>query len=341
MKKFTNQNVKKEHNKMKKHLIIGIVLLLIAIGFAAYHRQEVQKANQNIMDLNSIIIGKDQEKDYKKAYLNAQSVPYQFAVYDDTKDSYYIVLDSQYMYIVYMSPSDFNKLNKEEIKEKPIRIEGITKTPTKDVKQLAINAYNQGLEESEKLSLADFNNYFGEVYLDMTATNATLSEFPFLLSILFLIFGIIMAGIGMVELINFSKKISKMTAHEIDELDKEMNDKDAFYYDKANLYLTNNYVITFAGTLRAIAYKDILWMYPFEQRTNGIKTSQSIRILTSEAKTYTVANVDLVTKRKKEIYNEIWETIKSKNPQIKTGYTKENIKEMKSKIKEIKQQKTP
>lgn len=40
--------------------------------------------------------------------------------------------------------------------------------------------------------------------------------------------------------------------------------------------------------------------------------------------------------RKKEIYNEIWNTILSKNDKIVTGYTKENIRLMNQKIKEIK-----
>ena len=77
-------------------------------------------------------------------------------------------------------------------------------------------------------------------------------------------------------------------------------------------------------------------MYPFEQRVNGIRTTQNIKIFTSEGKTYTIVSIEMVTKKKKEIFDEIWNTIASKNDKMRLGYTSENIKEMNAKAKEIK-----
>lgn len=335
MKRIKNENVKKEYKRKLRNLIIGLILIAIAFGFKFWGDQEVNKANMNIKDLNSIIMGKG-EKNSKKAYLNVQSKPYEFAVYDDTPNSYYIVSDNKYMYIVYMSPSDFSKLNIESIKDNPIKVEGITKTTTQDVKKLAIDAYNYGLDESEKVTIADFKNLFGEVYLDLTINDNPLATIPYGLCALFMIFGNVLFIIGLVEVLIFRHGIRKLDSTKLEELDNEMVEKEAFYYKRAHLYLTRNYIINFGGTFRVIPYKDILWIYKFEQRTNGIKTAQHLKVLVNTGKTYSIANVDLVTKKSREIFEEIFETVVSKNPKVTVGYTSENIKQMRLKVKEIK-----
>lgn len=334
MDKFMNGNIKKEYKRVIRNIIIGIILLGLAVLCWFWRKQEIASANKNIKDLNTIISSK--EKENQKSYLNVKSIPYKFAVYDDTTDSYYIVSDGKYMYILYMSVADFNKLNKEDIYERAMKVEGITKMTTKDVKQLAIDTYNTTIEkQEEKLTLADFENYFGAVYLDMTALDGAVAFVPMACFYLLLLFGGILFIVATFNFIKFNREIKKLDANQISKLDMEMNDPNAFYYQKARLYLTQNYIINFASGFHAINYKDILWMYPFEQRTNGIKTSQSIRIFTNYGKTYTIASLDIITKQKKEIYNEIWNTIYNKNEKILTGYTKENIKMMNQKLKEI------
>lgn len=74
---------------------------------------------------------------------------------------------------------------------------------------------------------------------------------------------------------------------EIENLDREMNAKDAFYYEKAKLYLTEHYIINFSIKFKIVKYDSILWMYQFEQRTNGIKTSQINKSLTNDGRTST------------------------------------------------------
>lgn len=323
MKRITNKNVQKEYRGKVITLVIGLVLLVISFVCQLWEQKTIDDANKKMTDLHSIIASKG-DKTEKKAYMDAQTIPYKFAVYDDTTDSYYIVFDNKYMYIVYMTTADFDKLNKKDIEKNPIRIEGVTKQTTKDIKELAIDTYNEGAEAEEKLTLADFNNYFGEVYLDLTVTDNAVASIPVACSLLTLIFGIIIFIIGLYGVLNFRRAIKKLDATMIDDLNNEMEDKEAFYYQRAHLYLTRNYIINFGGSFRVIPYKDILWMYKFEQRTNGIKTAQALKVLTNTGKTYAVANMDIVTKKSKAIFEEIWETIYNKNNKIVLGYTKEN-----------------
>lgn len=332
MLKFTNKNMKKEIRNMRKKLIIFILVIVIAFGFKIWEDSTIEEVNNNITDLNSIIISSEDKTD-KKAYINLNMIPYQFAVSDDTENSFFIVADDQYLYIAYMSPSDFERLNNEDIVNNPVRIEGITETTTEQIKELAIDTYNEGLEEDEQISIDEFNNYFGSVYLNMTIEGNSNANILLCLFILFLLFGVIGTISSLIQLISFKKKTSKMDSDLIEELDNEMNDEKSFYYEKIHLYLTDKHIINFDGKFIVIDYKDIVWMYPFEQRTNGIKTSQAIKVMTEDGKTYTIATIDVVSKAKKEIYNEIWNTIISKNNKMLLGYTKENIQEMKEKKK--------
>lgn len=332
MLKFTNKNMKKEIRNMRKKLIIFILVIVIAFGFKIWEDSTIEEVNNNITDLNSIIISSEDKTD-KKAYINLNMIPYQFAVSDDTENSFFIVADDQYLYIAYMSPSDFERLNNEDIVNNPVRIEGITETTTEQIKELAIDTYNEGLEEDEQISIDEFNNYFGSVYLNMTIEGNSNANILLCLFILFLLFGVIGTISSLIQLISFKKKTSKMDSDLIEELDNEMNDEKSFYYEKIHLYLTDKHIINFDGKFTVIDYKDIVWMYPFEQRTNGIKTSQAIKVMTEDGKTYTIATIDVVSKAKKEIYNEIWNTIISKNNKMLLGYTKENIQEMKEKKK--------
>ncbi len=339
MNKIKNANVKKEYRKKIRMVIIGLLLMIAGFGCFLWYEETIKKAEENITDLNSIIVSKEKDKTNKVSYINAQTIPYKFAVYDDTTDSYYIVCDDRFMYIVYMSTADYNKLNHESIETTPIKIKGVTKQTTKDIKELAIDAYNDGLEEAEKLTLADFNDYFGEVYLDLTVENSVTAGLQAVLFILLLLFGNVIFLIGLFQVFGFIRGFKKLDSMQIEELDNEMSEKEAFYYGKAHLYLTRNYIINFGGTFRVIPYKDLLWMYRFEQRTNGVKTAQSLKVLTNEGKTYSIANMDLVTKKSKEIFEEIWNTIAKKNENILLGYTKENIRAMREKVKEIKKNK--
>ena len=124
--------------------------------------------------------------------------------------------------------------------------------------------------------------------------------------------------------------LMKMDEDLIEKLDNEMNDTDAFYYKKTHLYLTKNYIINFQGRFKVIEYRDVIWMYAMNYRTNGIKTSQSINIMDVKGKVTSIATINIVTKEKKEIYDEIWNTIASKNTNILLGYTKENAETAKT-----------
>ncbi len=333
MKKFTNKNVQKEKGAMIRNIVIFFAIMVVAFAFKVWENQINEKVNADMTDLNTLIVSEEENVD-KKAYLNIASVPYQFAVADGIDESYYIVTDGEYLYIAYMDNDDFEKLNQEEIADSPVRVEGITAQIPDEIKQIAIEAYNEGIEEEYQITDdASFYSYFGNIYLDMSISEnatATMAKYVF---IILLVIGAIGLLVTLYRYFTFEKNLGKMDPDVVNSLDDEMNSPNAFYYEKAHMYLTDHYIITFQGKMTVIAYQDIVWMYAYEQRTNGIKTSQAIKVMTNEGKTYTIATIAGITKAQKEVYDEIWNTILSKNGNITVGYTKENRKEMKERFK--------
>lgn len=321
--KFTNGAIERERKSIKNLMWVWILLFVLSFVFLYWAFKEEDKANKNIKDLHSIIISNDEAKEGKKSYVNINSVPYKFAIYNGLDEAYYFVMDEKYMYVVYMDDASFKVLNNEEEYNNSKKIEGITKQTPSEIKKLAIETYNEAMEnEDDKLVLADYDSYFGSVHLDMTESEST-SGLQYLLFFITFILSIIIFIIERIRNYRFKKSIKRLSDSEIMKIDSEMNDPKAFYYKKAHLYLTDNYVINFMGALRVINYDDIVWVYPFEYRTNGIKTSQSIIVITKDGKKHNIASLDVITKSKKEMYNEIFNTIVSKNKNIIVGYTKE------------------
>lgn len=325
MNSFTNINIKNQYKKTIIYFVISIILIILSIVFYAWKCSIIKTSRVQEKSLNDIIINEKTEKDYKSAYINNVSNPVKFAIDKENNNAYYIVNDGKYLYVIYMNEEKYQSIiqNKSEVK-----IEGITKYPTKDVKELAIEKFNDDKDENDKISLVDYDNYFGDVYLDMEESESSIAIFQIFLIVITIIPGIIIFIINLVKIINFNKIKSK---YSIKELDNEMNDKNSFYYDKANLYLTPNYIINFSGKLFIIKYTDIDWIYPNITKTNGIKTAKSIILITKGNKTYNISNLSNLTRKSKEIYDEIWDTIVSKNSDMLVGYTEENIKAYKDK----------
>ncbi len=332
MEKFTNVNIKKEKKRITRNVWISILIILVALALAVWGYWVKYQAEQNAKPLNDIIISEDEAREDRIATINVQKEPYLFAEENEGTNGFFIVMDEKYMYIVYMSKYD-ELTTKTDFKENPVTITGGTKLISRDVKELALEAYNEGLEEENKLTMADFNSYFGDIYLDITSSaTGEIGNLQVAGAFIAGIFGIVLFITSLVQKVKFSSSIKKMDETTIETLDSEMNSENAFYYERVHLYLTNRYIVNFKGSFRVIDYQDIIWMYSMIYRTNGIKTKQSIKVMTKDGKTHEIADIDIATKAKKEIYEEIWNTIISKNNRIILGYTKEAQEEAKSRI---------
>ena len=337
MKEFTNIYVKKEYKKKILPLIIGIIFLLIA-AFTWYLREGVVNEKlKNTKDLNETILMDDNIE--KSSYLTINYYPYGFADYeDDENNAYYIVADEKYFYIAYMNKKKVEKLTKEEL-QNGVKLEGSTASVPYDVKKLAVDAYNEwysDVEDFKPIYTAQFDDMFGSIYLDTTKTKYALTTEYNGIYIVSLLIGICLTIYGAYITISYRRRLSKLTTDEIIMLDNEMNNNGKFF-NKADLFLTDKYLIDF-HKFNYFDYKDIKWVYTHIQRTNGVKSNESLVISLKDGTTHFIASTS-GSKKMKLIYEEIYEMISTKNPDVRIGYTNEYIKLNQEEYKKIKEEK--
>lgn len=333
MKNFTNPVISREFRSHYQKIVIGILLIILGIVFIILGNKVTDEAHKAMSNMHDVIT-KENNKDGVLTYIDSTNYPYLFAGYDGEASKYYFIQDNNYIYVAYMDEETSNRLSDDSLytDNKSEKLIGIsTLTPT-DVKKIAISTYNDIFPDNQ-ITIADYDSYFGSVYLDMTSSDTDVAFFQYFIASLGFIVGIFFLCLGFISNHRFKKNVKKMSLEQIRDVDTETLNKDSFYYDKLHMYLTPSYIVLMNGTFKVIPYADIIWLYPFEQRVNGIKSSKAIMAVTENGKTVNIATVPAITKARMEMFDEIFNTIANKNKEMLIGYTSENAKLIKEQIK--------
>jgi len=152
--------------KLKKHKIIFIIsIILIGIAFGLLIGGVIEETRKIEFTYLNDLIKKETNNVYKNAYLNVYTIPFGFAEYDNTTSKFYIVKDNNYLYIAYLDEAVINGIMEtDDLERKPYKVVGYTKRIPEDVKELAIEAYNE-LYKEEVVNKENFESYFGSIYL--------------------------------------------------------------------------------------------------------------------------------------------------------------------------------
>ncbi len=323
MKYFENKNVDKVYQKTLNVLYVGLFLLVLGIilfGYSIFKGEEVQPTL-----LDDILVNNPVEDAY--GYIDIISEPVLFAEYGEGEKKAYFVEDEEYLYVVQMGDKKYNEIVSQNY---PVRVEGSTVWADNDLKEIAIETLNESLDEENQLLVSDYDDIFGSLTLDLDTTPLFMNDWILIIGLVLGVIGLIVLLAFFISRICYQRGFKKISLEEKEKIKKEINDeKNAFYYKNARVYLTTNYVINLANRFEAISYKDIVWMYPYTLKYYGIKTYQSIMLVTKDKKNHTICYMNVLTKANKEIYEEIYETILQKNPKILNGFTKENKEKMK------------
>jgi len=163
---------------MKKYLIIGIVLLVLAIGLTIY--SNIKEKNINYTNIHEIT---NNGSKIEGAYVRLDATYIAGSITGDDNNSYYVIFGDGVQYIVYIKNSEADVINKYLLDnpDKSYKITGITKLiPTtmeengkKFVKEWLDHTHNHETGEVEEghthnISTDDFYHYFGYVYIDTT-----------------------------------------------------------------------------------------------------------------------------------------------------------------------------
>lgn len=332
MKRLTNEKLKKEFRKVNNNLIIALVCLVlgfVCIGIGFYAEDRTPKDTTHI---NKIIDSNTEKREDIKVNVNVAMKPVLFAkMNNNSNKKFYISVDeNNYFYIISLTESQYDDIVTKDLEKEPITIYGKTKIISSDIKKLAKSYYNKAMKDPKDQITTEeqFFNVFGDIYLDSTNENISstilivIGAFCMLMWTIFIIAFIIMK-------IRLNSTFKKIDDEELRKIEEEIDDKDAFHYEKAHLILTKNYIISFLSGFRALKYEDIIWLYEYRLRQYGMTTQKSIMVMDKTGKVKPIITLDGVTKKSKLVFDEIADTILSKNNKILIGYNKENKKRIK------------
>lgn len=326
MREIKSNQIKEIVKKSKTNLLIWFIVTLCGAVILALsvNMNSIRKSS----DFHELL-ATGEKTENKLVHIEVSEKPYVFAYYPgDNTGKFYFLLDEQYMYIAFLNQTEFNRLNKDDINEHHEMVTGMTKSIPSDIKKLALEAYNENVEKENRLTSADIDDYFGVLYLDQTEVDPA--------QVACLLIGMIggMVGFGgfisqLIIFLRLKSRIKKINDEDWEAINQELDDDSAFYYKNAKLSLTKNYIVDFSRGLQVFKYSDVLWMYKYEYRYNGINTNLSIILYTNDKKRHVVAQLVGYTKKSKIVNQEIMESIMNKNKKMYVGYTKENRKLMK------------
>lgn len=317
----------KKIKKGKGYLIAAVIFLVLAGAFDLMMYFSYKSDMKNTVNLADV------KEEGKYASVDVAAMTDYFATndYSGVDHKTYFVYDNRYMYIVDLNEESRERLeeiynysyNQDENAVAPatVKLKGMTKEIPSDLKQIAIEAYNEIFGE-DYLNTINFSTYFGTVYLDTY-------EDPMSDYLAILIFSVPFIIIGLTFLFTYfritnnTKKSKEKYADKWDKIMSEIDD--AIYYKNARLYLTRNYLISYQNGLEIFDYKDIVWIYPHEYRYNGAVTQKSIFVVSKDSKAHKLATLS-TSKKNRVLFDELYNTLMNKIPDALKGYTKENIK---------------
>ena len=177
---------------MKKILIIGIVLIVIAFGLLIY-KEFIKPVNiYTVTNSGSKEVGREV---YLKATFEAGSL------ITDNTNGYYVMFGDGVQYIVYMNNKYADKINRYLLDnpEDSYRIEGTTKLIPSDMVEKGRRFVKEWLdknhnhdevkeEHSHDIDEEEFYHYFGYVYLDTTNKSYVVNIISYIIMMIGILF---------------------------------------------------------------------------------------------------------------------------------------------------------
>lgn len=353
---MSGEKLIKKAKKTPMGVIIGYLICLIAIIGATFS-MEYRIENCTPDAINFTTDGAFGMAENQYAYLEVQGLTDEVAIYGDTEnrnsstnDRYYIALNDGYWYVVDLNFETIDKLkdiqdytystDENAVAPTPVTIYGITEKVPTELQKMLVDFYNEGIEDEYKISLDEFEKYFGSVLLNVRkdAVDTFIEEIIILIAGV-AIFVIFISHIANAISKNRVKKYIKKNEYEaelVNQLDDFVEEK--HYKDK--VILTKDFFVdTQNGGFTAFKFSDVKWVHIHNVKYYGtITVSSSIIVHLKDGKT----NLQCLTIRRDVtdefmgIFNKICEKVPE---DCLKGFTQENQKEFKKYKKEIKRNK--
>lgn len=327
-------NVYKNIKGHKSMLVIGIILFVVFMGLGLLIYSGEVNAEYEVLTKNT------SENVYAKLNVSLLDSAFAKETLDGKEKDYYIAFDeNDNPFIIVLDKSGLGSLRKiqeytlsetETDKPNPVMVYGnVSKSDTEVFKYLQEFLKD---EDGNTYTIDELKSVVGENYLDTTWDNKEEGIFALILFGVFSLSGLILIIVYFVRN-KKSKKILEEYGRELEKIEENVNSGKGIHNKKCKVYLTDKYLLSYAGGVKLIELNDIVWVYPFITKQNGITTSKSIYVVTNNGKSNVVAVVNTWGKKNKASFEELYQDIINKVPNVLAGYYKENMEKAKEMYK--------
>lgn len=323
-------NIYKNIKGHKSMLVIGIILFVVFMGLGLLIYSDEVNAEYEVLTKNT------SENVYAKLNVSLLDSAFATETLDGKEKDYYIAFDeNDNPFIIVLDKSGLESLRKiqeytlsetEIEKPNPVMVYGnVLKSDTEVFKYLQEFLKD---EDGNTYTIDELKRVVGENYLDTTWDNKEEGIFALILFGVFSLSGLILIIVYFVRN-KKSKKILEEYGRELEKIEEDVNSGKGIHNKKCKVYLTDKYLLSYAGGVKLIELNDIVWVYPFITKQNGITTSKSIYVVTNNGKSNVVAVVNTWGKKNKAFFEELYQDIINKVPNVLVGYSKENMEKAK------------
>lgn len=327
-------NVYKNIKCKKSMLVIGIILFVVFMGLGLLIYSGEVNAEYEVLTKNT------SENVYAKLNVSLLDSAFATETLDGKEKDYYIAFDeNDNPFIIVLDKSGLESLRKiqeytlsetEIEKPNPVMVYGnVSKSDTEVFKYLQEFLKD---EDGNTYTIDELKSVVGENYLDTTWDNKEEGIFALILFGVFSLSGLILIIVYFVRN-KKSKKILEEYERELEKIEEDVKSGKGIHNKKCKVYLTDRYLLSYAGGVKLIELNDIVWVYPFITKQNGITTSKSIYVITNNGKSNVVAVVNTWGKKNKAFFEELYQDIINKVPNVLVGYSKENMEKAKEMYK--------
>ncbi len=320
--------------------VIVILAMIISAGVAVYREEYKMPEAIDFTTNGAIGMATDQY-----AYLDVEGLTEEIAIYgtenenDPNNDRYYVAINGGYLYIVDLDFETIDQLkaiqeytystDENAVPPEPVKIYGMTENIPNELKQMILDYYNNLASEENKLTLEEFDLYFGSALLNVrrdaidTTIETTIIGIAFIALIV-----IVILHISLKIVTRRTTKYLKKNEYE-EDLAHQLDDSVEEKYYKEKVIFTKDYFVDVRGNLVAFKYSDVKWIYAHTVKYYGFITiNSSIIVHLNDGKTH-LQCVEIRGKQTEEfvqVFNKLCDKIPS---DALKGYTPENIKAFK------------
>lgn len=330
-----SERLSNKRKKQVKNYYIGLFCFAIAAILCLILSNYFDKKDrENTSVFTEIKNDANQLNTYSTDYVYLMSDAFAEYEKDGKKQNLYFLANEKEWFIAILDEETEKKLepihewsysDEENAQPRPIKIEGRSQEIDDELKKIAIEDFNLFYGE-EIITEDNFNSFFGALYIDTSMGPNSISS---LFDVFFVIFAIGFIAIFIASRIaknKYEKFCKKTSTEELKELINEIDSDKTIEFEHLNVFLLDDKLIELSAGIKIIPYDTILWIYPKSIRNYGIKTKR-VYIYDKEFKLHQVSEVGYF---RIKYFDEMYQELVEKLPNVMCGYTKENSEKFKS-----------